>query len=94
VHLAEGVNRDELRHQLRGQLAHALVTGADDTQAGAFVTPDRVGFVPMRLRPLRMVNLVTIGETDSDLVEYVEQTGFTNNAAEVRRRWCRWWAGR
>lgn len=82
--LAQGLSRDELRSQLRGgAIQNALVTGADDAQAGAFVTPDRKGYVPMRFRPLRLVDLVTIGETDSDTVEYVEQTGFTNNAAET-----------
>lgn len=82
---AEGMTRDELRHTLRGtpDLSHALVTGADDAQGGAFVRPDRKGFVPFRTRPLRLVDLVTLGDTDSDTVEYVEQTGFTNAAAET-----------
>ena len=81
--LGEGATRDELRHMLRPELAHALVTGADDLSGGALITPDRQGFVPLRTRPLRLVDMVTIGSTDSDLVEYVEQTSFTNAAAET-----------
>lgn len=81
ANLGVAMTRDELRSHLR--IEHAAVTGADDTSAGAFVTPDRKGFVPLRTRPLRLVDLITVGETDSDTVEYVEQTGFTNAAAET-----------
>lgn len=72
--LGEGWSRDEFK---------ALITGASDTSAGAFVTPDRVGYFPMPLRPLTIIDLITVGDTDSDLVEYVKQTSFTNAAAPV-----------
>lgn len=61
-----------------------LITGASDTSAGAFVLADRQGdLVDLPRRPLTMADLVTVGDTSSDLVEYVEQTGRTNNAAET-----------
>jgi HK97 family phage major capsid protein len=72
--LGEAMNRDEFK---------ALITGAADTSAGAFVQPDRIGYFPLPLRPLTVLDMVTVGDTDSDLVEYVEQTTFTNAAAEV-----------
>ena len=64
----------------------ALVTGASDTSAGAFVQNDylglQVGFDALR-RPLSMRNMVTNLTTQSDTVEYARITGFTNNAAPV-----------
>ena len=61
-----------------------LITGSSDTSAGAFVVADRQGdMVDLPRRPLTMADLVTVGDTNSDLVEYVEQTGRTNNAAET-----------
>lgn len=79
--------RDQLAHALRGGggTQAALVTGSADDSAGALVTPQRLPgiAVPMLHRPLRLLDLITVGQTDSDTVEYVEMTGFTNNAAEV-----------
>lgn len=60
-----------------------LVTGASDTQAGAFVQNDRQGYYPMLLRPRFLTQLISVMDTDSDVVEFVRQTGFTNNAAET-----------
>ncbi len=68
----------------RGQ--KAVVTGLSDTSAGAFVDSDRlglrVGLEPFE-RPLKLRDLVTGGRTDTDSIEYVRVTGFTNNAAPV-----------
>lgn len=80
--------RDALMRGLRGDeggMFATLVTGADDTSGGALVVPQRLPgiTVPMRFRPLRLLDLITVGQTDSDTVEYVEMTGFTNNAAET-----------
>jgi HK97 family phage major capsid protein len=72
--LGEGWSREEVK---------ALITGASDTSAGAFVQADRVGFYPLPLRPLTVLDLITIGDTDSDLVEFVRTTSFTNAAAET-----------
>src|SRR5690606_3743863 len=61
-----------------------LVTGLSDTQAGAFVLADRPTELLGLLRRRRVVaGLVNGGDTDSDMIEYVEQTSRTNNAAEV-----------
>jgi HK97 family phage major capsid protein len=72
--LGEGMTRDETK---------ALITGTSDTSVGAFMTPDRIGYFPMPLRPLTVVDLITVGDTDSDLVEYVQQTSFTNAAGNI-----------
>jgi Phage capsid family. len=61
-----------------------LITGTSDTSAGAFVEPDRqAGMVELARRPLVVSDLVNVGTTDSDLVEWVEQTSRTNAAAET-----------
>lgn len=64
----------------------ALITGASDTSAGAFVREDwiglQVGFEALR-RPNVLRNHVTVMTTDSDTVEYARITGFTNSAAPV-----------
>lgn len=61
----------------------ALLTGGSDTSMGAFVQPDRVGYFPLPLRPLTILDLITLGDTNGDLVEYVKQTSISNAAAEV-----------
>jgi HK97 family phage major capsid protein len=61
-----------------------LITGTSATSAGAMVNQDRKPLVDMYYaRPLTVVDLITVGETTSDLVEYVRVTGVTNNAATV-----------
>jgi len=68
----------------RGQ--KALVTGASDTSAGAFVQNDYLGLqvgLDAFQRPLRLRDLMTPGQTDGDTVEYVRITSTTNNAAPV-----------
>jgi HK97 family phage major capsid protein len=75
VALGQGLDREELKA--------ALITGTDSGSAGAFVTPDRQGYYPLPLRPLNVLDLITIGQTDSDLVEYVRMLSLTNAAAET-----------
>lgn len=59
-----------------------LITGAGSTSAGPLVFPD---FKPLQdvfyTRPLTVRDIITVGETGSDTVEYVRITGVTNNAA-------------
>ena len=74
VRFGEMMDRDEF---------HALITGASDTSGGAFVVAQNRGFVGAPDRPLRILDLITVGTTDSDAIEYVKETSFTNNAAEV-----------
>jgi len=61
----------------------ALITGGSDTSAGAFITADRQAYVPQPRRRRSVLDLITIGQTDSDLIEYARQTTYTNAAAEV-----------
>lgn len=62
-----------------------LITGASSTSAGAFVVNDRLRLVDEGTirRPLTIVDLITMGQTDSDTVEYVRQGAHTNNAGVV-----------
>lgn len=63
----------------------ALVTGTADASAGAFIFNDVQRNLDqyIRRRPLVMRDIITIGQTDSDTVEYVQQISETNNAAMV-----------
>lgn len=75
-----------IRETKRSASQKALVTGASDTSAGAWVQNDWRGFVSgMELfeRPLTIRDLVTNGTTTSDTVEYARVTAITNNAAPV-----------
>jgi len=57
-----------------------LVTAGSVTSAGAMIVPQRVPGVDAGwMRPLTIRDLITMGETGSNLVEYVRET-FTNNA--------------
>jgi hypothetical protein len=68
-------NREELK---------TLLTGLSRTSAGAFIVPDRQpGLIPLALRPLVVRNLVTVGDTNVDIVEWVKENSFTNAAAET-----------
>lgn len=60
-----------------------LITGLSDTSGGAFITNDRKPFVPQPRRATKVLDLITIGETGVDAVEYARQTTFTNVAAET-----------
>lgn len=59
------------------------LTSAADS-AGSLVVPNRVpGVVAGPDRELRLRDLMNVQETDSNAIEYVQETGFTNNAAMV-----------
>jgi HK97 family phage major capsid protein len=61
-----------------------LITGLSRTSGGAFIVPDRQpGVVSLLLRPLVVRQLVTVGDTDVDIVEWVKENSFTNAAAET-----------
>ncbi|TPM59145.1 phage major capsid protein [Mesorhizobium sp. B2-2-4] len=60
-----------------------LGTGAD-TAAGALVTPQRVpGIVTPPERRMTVRDLLTPGRTNSNSIQFVQETGFTNAAAAV-----------
>jgi HK97 family phage major capsid protein len=63
----------------------ALVMGLSDTSAGAFITADDLGLQDegTARRPLTVRDVITVGQTDSDVIEYVRVTTQTNNAAPV-----------
>lgn len=55
---------------------------SDPASAGGLVTPDRrpdITMLPHRRLTVR--NLLNVGQTTSNSVEFMKQTGFTNNAA-------------
>lgn len=62
----------------------AVVTGLSDTSAGAFIQNDqsdeygRLGYKPLALR-----DLISVRQTDSDAVEFVQQTAKVTQAAAV-----------
>lgn len=62
-----------------------LITGASSTSAGAAVVNDRYPTITDLVgdRELTIRDLVTVGSTTSDTVEYVRVTSKTNNAAPV-----------
>jgi len=61
-----------------------LITGADDTSAGAFVQTDYTGiYEPIGRFPLTVRDLINIRQTTSDLVEFVRQTAQITQAATV-----------
>ena len=64
---------------------HGLVTGGSATSAGAFIVSDDTGMFDEGefQRELTILDVISRGTTQSDIVEYVRQTGFTNNAAVV-----------
>lgn len=79
--LGEAMNRDQFRN--------ALVTGGSDTSGGAFTENDRQAYVDIPGRPVGLMGWVTVGSTDSDLVDYVRlnarpsSAGFVNEATTV-----------
>jgi HK97 family phage major capsid protein len=65
----------------RAELKTTLETGAG---AAALWRADRTGLlVPAITAPLNLLDVIPVGTTDSDSVEWVEETTFTNAAAET-----------
>lgn len=61
----------------------ALVTGTSDSSAGVFIEPMKYADQFITRRPLTMRDIITIGQTDTDAIEYIRQVSETNNAAMV-----------
>jgi HK97 family phage major capsid protein len=80
VPLAKQASADEFKALL---VEGAPATVSSQTNAGALFRPERVGYFPLLERPLMLTDLVTLGTTQTNAVEYVKQTSFTNNAAPV-----------
>lgn len=78
-----GKQRFDLPSTMVGGLK-ALVTGASATSAGALVTNDQLGFLGgLQLRRPTIRDVITVGTTGSDVVEYARITSTTNAAAPV-----------
>lgn len=61
----------------------ALTTDANGS-AGDLIVPDRVpGILMPGLRRLTVRSLITPGNTSVNAIQYIKETGFTNNAASV-----------
>jgi HK97 family phage major capsid protein len=62
-----------------------LITGASSTSAGALIVNDRLPLVEQGVsyRPLIVRDIITLGTTDSDTVEYAREGSHTNNAAVI-----------
>jgi HK97 family phage major capsid protein len=61
-----------------------LLYGSSATSGGPFVQNDvQPGYVDIRQRELTLLDLIPRVTTDSDTIEYVYETTFTNNAATV-----------
>jgi HK97 family phage major capsid protein len=67
----------------REQEMKTLVTGLDNAQAGALILSQQLPMLDLPLRPLGIRDVITVGNTTSDTIEYPMVTGFTNNAAPV-----------
>lgn len=66
------------------QLKETITSATTDAagSAGALVTPDRrPGILGLPEQTLRVRDLLMPGTTNSPSIEYVQETGFTNNAA-------------
>jgi HK97 family phage major capsid protein len=62
----------------------ALLTGLDSTSAGALIIPDQYpGIAELGRRELGIRDVITVGQTSSDVIEFVRITGETNTAAPV-----------
>jgi HK97 family phage major capsid protein len=82
-HVSEKMKLDSPAVKLPGGFK-TLVTGASATSGGAMVFPDiQAGLVQLPFRPLTIRDIITIGQTNSDTIEYVRVTGYTNAAAAV-----------
>lgn len=63
-----------------------IITGGDSTFGGALIEDDFRGLadgMQALARPLTIRDLITIGQTDSDVVSYARMTELTNNAGTV-----------
>lgn len=69
----------------KGSFTHELKAAVTSlpTSAGDLIQPTRVGLIQPAQRRLTIRDLLSWGRTTSNSVEFVRETGFTNNAAPV-----------
>lgn len=75
INVADALKRTELKTLLTGVINSQPIFNLPDMQAGRVEGFDRIVRV--------MTELITVGQTDTDKVEWVQQDSFTNNAAET-----------
>ncbi len=79
---AEGI-ASNFRGQRRIQMPRSAITSTPGS-GGALVAPDRrPGIIAIPERQMTIRDLIAPGTTTSNMVQYVKETGFTNNAAPV-----------
>ncbi|VXC30857.1 Phage major capsid protein [Microbacterium sp. 8M] len=79
-----GQINEKARVQSQPMGVKALITGASDTSRGAFVPTDVTGILELLgRRPLTLRDLISVRQTESDTVEFVQQTTQLSSAAPV-----------
>jgi HK97 family phage major capsid protein len=83
-----GSKRGQARLSVEGKTVISLTSGTatvgGTTSVGtSLVTPDRQGLVPLPMRKLAVRDLITPGETISNVIEYARQLTFQNLAGTV-----------
>jgi len=64
--------------------SNEVIIEGDETSGGALIIPSQSGIVsPLPMMDLNLLDLITIGQTDSDAVQYVRITDLTGSAAGV-----------
>jgi HK97 family phage major capsid protein len=80
--LAKGFSKGRVRARVKAIIS-ALTTDADGS-AGDLIVPMRVpGIITPGQRRMTVRDLLTPGNTNSNAIQYVKETGFTNAAATV-----------
>lgn len=69
------------RHSLTVGVKAAITSGG--SSGGALIQPQQVGMVMPLMQRLTIRDLLNWGRTGSNAIEFVRETGFTNNAAPV-----------
>lgn len=82
--LAQGIGaRGHVRMEIKNAIQE-FISGGSGTGANEIIIPQRIpGWVAPPNRTLRVRNLLQTGRTTSNAVDFVQETGFTNNAAPV-----------
>ncbi|GHW90104.1 phage major capsid protein [Vibrio cholerae] len=79
---SEGI-ASNFRGQRRIQMPRSAITSTTGS-GGALVAPDRrPGIIGIPERQMTIRDLIAPGTTTSNMIQYVKETGFTNNAAPV-----------
>lgn len=74
----------ELKGSLLAYLARKALVYSASGQGGNLIVNDRLpGFIDILQRQLNLLDLIPSGSTTSNLIEYVKEKTFTNNAATV-----------